>query len=189
VAPVYKDEEIRDSIYFPGGKWIDYWDGKAYSGKTWLNGYKAPLDKLPLFVRAGSIIPMYPPMDYDGERPLDTLSLDIYPGEPSFTYKLYEDDGNTREHRKGIFATTGISVKESATRSIVTVNGITGRYKGMLKSRCYTLFVHTPRKPASVMVNGKPAHWNYDAGDRNGVLTIECGQWPVDKEVVVVTRK
>ncbi|HEY4208690.1 MAG TPA: TIM-barrel domain-containing protein, partial [Puia sp.] len=65
VAPVYKDEEKRDSIYFPKGKWIDYWDGTAHAGKSWLNGYKAPLDKLPLFVRAGSIIPMYPQMDYD----------------------------------------------------------------------------------------------------------------------------
>ena len=52
VAPVYKSEGKRDSIYLPKGKWFDYWNGKEYNGNTWLNNYDAPLDKLPLFVKA-----------------------------------------------------------------------------------------------------------------------------------------
>jgi len=193
VAPVYKDEEKRDSIYFPEGKWIDYWDGTVFEGGTWLNGYKAPLDKLPLFVKAGSVIPMYPQMDYDGEKSLDTLSLDIYPAGGAFDYSLYEDDGNTREHRKGVYATTGIAVKTDArrsvnsgpTRTVVTIHAISGHYKGMLKSRSYILYVHVSRRPVYVMVNGRAVQWSYDPDDRKGVLTIRCGKWGVDKEVTV----
>jgi len=184
VAPVYKDEEKRDSIYFPEGRWIDYWDGTAYEGKSWLRGYKAPLDKLPLFVRSGSVIPMYPQMDYDGEKPLDTLSLDIYPSGRAFAYTLYEDDGNTREHRTGAYATTSISVSGKTVR----IHAISGHYKGMLQRRCYTIYVHTSRKPVSVLVNGAAVQWSYDPSDRNGVLTIQCGRWAVDKEVEVVIK-
>jgi alpha-glucosidase (family GH31 glycosyl hydrolase) len=99
VAPVWKPEEKRDSIYFPQGKWFDYWDGKMYDGKRWLNNYDAPLDKLPLFVKAGAIIPLYPQMNYDGEKPLDTLTLDIYPLKKS-SYVLYVDDCLTRAYKE-----------------------------------------------------------------------------------------
>ena len=183
VAPVFKDEEKRDSIYLPEGNWIDYWDGKIYTGKQWINGYSAPLDKLPLFVKSGAIIPMYPQMNYDKERSLDTLTLDIYPNGAS-AYELYEDDGLTREHRKGIFATTGITAVQKAGATIVNINAAKGMYKGMLAKRSYQLCIHSTTKPAAIKVNGKQiTTWTYDAADRNGVLTINCGQWDVKQNV------
>lgn len=182
VAPVYKDEEKRDSIYLPDGKWVDYWDGKVYSGKQWLNGYDAPLDKLPLFVKAGSVIPMYPQMNFDGERPLDTLFLDIYPGEGPVRYRLYEDDGISREYKKGVSATTVIDLKGKET---IKINGIQGNYKGMLLQRNYTLYVHLGKKPVSVWVNGvKNSHWEYTTA-KQGLLTVQCGRWSVNKNVEV----
>merc|ERR1711937_1050638 len=96
VAPVYTSSTTRNDIYLPAGDWIDYWDSSLKSGPTTIDGYDAPLEKLPMFVRAGAIVPMWPDMHYAGEKPLDVLTFDIFPsGESSFT--LYEDDGRTRE--------------------------------------------------------------------------------------------
>ena len=114
VAPVYQDAPVRDDIYLPAGKWIDYWDGAEFNGPTTINGYAAPLDKLPLFVKAGAIIPMYPDMLYDGQKPADPVTLDVYPsGKTSFS--LYQDDGTTQKYRTGAFARTTIDVESPAT--------------------------------------------------------------------------
>ncbi len=185
VAPVYKSEGKRDSIYLPEGNWVDYWDGKIFTGKQWLNNYAAPLDKLPLFVKAGSIIPMYPKMNYDGEKPLDTLSLDIYPNGIT-NYQLYEDDGLTREHRKGVFATTNISVKQKLAHITVSISAIKGGYKGMLEKRFYKLYLHGKQKPNAISVNGHATKkWIFDPNEKNGVVTVNCGQLDVRKKLMV----
>ena len=158
VAPVYKSENKRDSIYFPKGIWIDFWDGTHFNGNTTINGYAAPLDKLPLFVRSGAIIPMYQQMMYDAQRPADTLTLRIFPNGKS-SYEMYEDDGITREHRKGVFATTTFEVS-AADGGVgpmdVTLNPAKGDFNGRLKERTYLLEVVTKLAPKSVAVNGKP---------------------------------
>lgn len=188
IAPVYKDTTIRDSIYLPEGKWIDYWDGKVYTGKQWLNGYNAPLEKLPLFVKSGAIIPMYPQMNFDKEKPLDTLSLDIYPNATS-TYQLYEDDGLTREHRKGVFATTNISSVQNAAGVTINIAAIKGSYKGMLSQRAYTLFVHCNKKPLTISVNAKQVSaWSFDAKDKNGIITIHTQSMTVRKNTSIIIK-
>ncbi len=160
VAPVYEDSPIRNDIYLPAGKWIDYWDGTEQFGPLVLNAYPAPLDKLPLFVKAGAIIPMYPEMLYDGEKPKDPVTLDVYPfGKSSFT--LYEDDGQTQEYRAGAFARTTIEVEAPTSLDIpgaqiaVEVGAAKGSYKGMPSSRSYVVDVHVPAKPATVKLGDK----------------------------------
>jgi len=64
VAPVFKNESTRDAIALPTGKWTDYVTGKSYVGPQVVNGYDAPLDTLPVFVRSGAIIPMWPAMEF-----------------------------------------------------------------------------------------------------------------------------
>jgi hypothetical protein len=163
VAPVYEDTIVRNDIYLPAGKWIDYWDGREYFGPQVVNGYDAPLEKLPLFVKAGAIIPMYPEMLHDREKPKDPVTLDIYPfGRTSFT--MYEDDGTTQEYRQGTFAKTLIEVEApkafegQSAQIVVKVNGAKGSYKDMPASRSYVVDVHVPAKPASVaLVSGAPS--------------------------------
>jgi alpha-glucosidase (family GH31 glycosyl hydrolase) len=189
VAPVWKDTETRDSIYFPQGKWIDYWNGNVYAGKQWLNNYSAPLDKLPLFVKAGSIIPMYPQMNYDGEKSLDTLTLDIYPSAKSF-YQLYEDDGLTRAYKEGRFATTDITCNQNANSIAININAIKGSYENMLPQRNYILQIHTTTQPSSVIINNKKLYssqYHYSNG-KNGLLVIDCGKFDVHKNVVVTIQ-
>jgi alpha-glucosidase (family GH31 glycosyl hydrolase) len=189
VAPVWEPEDKRDSIYFPQGKWIDYWDGKIYEGKQWLNNYSAKLDKLPLFVKAGSIIPMYPQMNYDGEKALDTLTLDIYPFGKS-SYELYEDDGLTREYKQDVFATTHILCNQSSSSTIISINAIKGSYKNMLSQRNYILQIHTEKKPSSIIINNKKlssSQYHY-SNEKNGLLIIDCGKFDVRKNVEVVVK-
>lgn len=184
IAPVYKSEGKRDSIYLPEGKWFDYWNGKMYEGNQWLNNFSAPLEKLPVFVKNGAILPMYPYMNYDGERKADTLTLEIYPYQKS-SFELYEDDGITREHRFGAYAKTLIEV--NADKNIaVTINRAMGSYTGMYNKRVYAMEIHTA-KPKQVILNNnalkeyqdKEAYLNatdtgyfYDRSIKGGTLFI-----------------
>jgi alpha-glucosidase len=151
VAPVYQAGTVRDSIYFPEGKWIDYWDGTIHDGPSFLNGYNAPINKLPVFVKSGAIIPMYPEMLYDGQKPADTLTLDVYPDGYS-SFELYEDDGITREHRNGAFSKTLIECQapeDYGDPGIIslTINPSVGDFEGKLSERAYWCKMHYPYSP------------------------------------------
>lgn len=106
VAPVVEDSTTKE-VYFPEGTWYDYSDGKTTYGAGNIR-YNAPVDKLPVFVKEGAILPKMPVMQYVGEKPLDELTLDVYPltetGESSFVY--YEDDGTSQDYQSGMYATT-----------------------------------------------------------------------------------
>ncbi len=155
VAPVFRDEEVRDSIYLPAGDWFDYWDGRKYEGGKLLSKYPAPLSKLPVFVKAGSVIPMYPQMNFDGERPADTLTLDIYPGNDA-SFELYEDDGSTREYRDGAFSLTRISFQNTGTGDQeIVVGAADGEFKGRLKERAYIVKLHGNEIPDKVYIQNK----------------------------------
>jgi alpha-glucosidase len=201
VAPIYKSEAKRDSIYLPKGKWIDFWDGTLFQGNTTLMNYAAPLEKLPLFVRSGAIIPMYQEMMYNWERPTDTLTIHIYPSGKS-EYTMYEDDGLTRDHRKGVYATTKfeVSAPESGNGPIqITLNAAHGDFNGRLKSRIYLLDIHSNQIPTYITLNGNKlklaknrdkanepgSNWYFDAADQKGILHIKTGILSTDMKSTI----
>jgi hypothetical protein len=198
VAPVYQNSLVRNGIYLPEGAWIDYWDGTRYEGPMTLNNYLTTLDKLPLFVKAGAIVPMYPEMLHDREKPKDPITFDIYPrGQSSFS--LYEDDGYSQEYRDGAFAETLISVNapEAGFDQPVTIHvGPTvGTYAGRLDSRRNVFEVHFGAKPSVVKLDGQPmqeypvqaeweaaeAGWHYDPADRGGIVFVKTPSLPVEE--------
>lgn len=201
VAPVYKSENKRDSIYLPKGTWIDFWDGTSYEGNTTLMGYPAPLEKLPLFVHSGAIIPMYQQMQYNWQRPADTLTLNIYPSGKS-EYTMYEDDGLTRQYRQGIYATTKFEVSAPEPGNgptEITLNAAQGDFNGRLKNRSYLLDVFTTEVPKAITLNGKKLKrakdktkfggqatgWYFDPADHKGLLHIKTGMLSTDETSVV----
>lgn len=161
VAPIFEDTEIRDAIYLPGKEevWIDYMTGEQYAGGQVLNSFEAPLQKLPVFVKSGSIIPMYPEGLWDGDHFPDEehpLTLDIYPNGEQ-TFQLYEDDGYSKEHRNGQYAITTICAKapyKEAGELNVTVSATDGTYQGIHEARQYEWTIHTKVAPNTVTVNG-----------------------------------
>lgn len=161
VCPVTQKGAATRVVYLPEGRWVDYWTGKSYAGKQYLN-VLAPLDKIPLFIRAGSIIPTQPPLQYVGQRVVDTLTLEIYPGD-SARCRLYEDDGKSLQYRQGVFAITEISSRTVQGKINIQLGTPEGPYQGPVKS--YRLRVHLPARPASVS-GSNPLHWEYDAGEK-----------------------
>jgi len=153
VAPAFDNEETTKDVYLPRGKWLDYWTGESYKGPQNIS-YRAALDKLPLFVKAGAIIPMQPDMNYVGEKPVDPLTLDIYPFETS-SFTLYEDDGETEDYKKGDFALTTFVCIEREDGVIIDIGESKGQCEGKLKSRGYVLKVNQVSAPDRVIADGR----------------------------------
>ncbi|MHA1606190.1 MAG: TIM-barrel domain-containing protein [Candidatus Freyarchaeota archaeon] len=92
VAPVYVKGARLRKVYLPKGVWYNYWTGEKHIG-PWEGDVEAPLERIPLFVAEGAILPKWPPMSYVGEKKVDELTLEVYPGNGEFN--LYEDDGES----------------------------------------------------------------------------------------------
>ncbi|MER7395361.1 TIM-barrel domain-containing protein [Streptomyces sp. NPDC000151] len=201
VAPVYKDSDTRDGIYLPKGTWTDYWTGKKYHGPTTVNGYHAPLDTLPLFVRDGAIVPMWPQGTTSYKtRDRHELGWDLYPKGHS-GYTLYEDDGVTRKYASGAAATQRVTMDEDRHGVDVEVGASKGTYTGKPEARSYRFTIHTDAAPRRVSLGGRALHrtdsaaslaqagtgWSYDA--KTGVTTIRTDRISMDREFTVTLRK
>ncbi len=194
VAPVYRSQAAsrgwRRDIHLPQGRWIDYWDGRQLQAGVAGRQVDRQVDlaTIPVFVRAGAIVPMYPEMLYDGQKPIDEVTFDLYPQGDS-QYTLYEDDGNTRRHAQGEFSEQRIQVRAPVQGSgpvQVTIDPVRGQYQGQLPQRHYALRVLTRQRPDAVRVEGRalPAladaaawktadeGWYFDAGERRGTLHV-----------------
>ncbi|QNR82969.1 glycoside hydrolase family 31 protein [Pedobacter riviphilus] len=193
VAPVTTKGAITRSVYLPAGTWFNYWTSKKYEGKSY-HHVVAPLDTIPLFVKAGSIIPMQPEMVYSGEKPVDVITLDVFPyGESK--YEMYEDDNLSSAYKTGNFALTKITSSLTAANLTLKVAKPTGSFKPTKHK--YLAKIHWTGKvnPNVVSENGvklsvlktadqlaKTEGWFYDiknkilwiksAGDNSADLTI-----------------
>ncbi len=98
VAPVLEQGTARRKVYLPVGDWYDYWSSELVQGGREVE-VTAPLERLPLFVRAGTILPLWPPMQYVGERSIKEMLLRVYPGNSETV--LYEDDGESMAYAEG----------------------------------------------------------------------------------------
>ena len=124
-APIYRPGIEHRAVYLPEGVWYDWWTGDRYEGGTHILAH-APLERMPLYVRAGAIIPMAPVMQHVDERPLDQLTLRIWPGSGEWT--LYEDDGHTFEYKSGAWATTKYSVRSDGQHIVVEIAAREGNW-------------------------------------------------------------
>ncbi|HEV8204946.1 MAG TPA: TIM-barrel domain-containing protein [Pyrinomonadaceae bacterium] len=120
VAPIMKPDVTRRLVYLPAGSWYDYWTNKKYAGGTMIS-VEAPLETVPMFVRAGAIIPTVPPLNYVGEKPVDAITLNIYPDDTgAASTTLYEDDGLTPSYKNGNFRRTLIKANGAEVLKTVT---------------------------------------------------------------------
>ncbi len=122
--------------YLPkGANWYDFWTGKLYKGGQNV-ALTTTLDKVPMFVRAGSILPLGPEMQYVGEKAWDNLEIRIYPGADG-EFSLYEDEGDGYNYEQGYYSNI-IFTWTDRTRTL-HISARQGGYKGMLLDRKFTL--------------------------------------------------
>jgi alpha-glucosidase len=124
-APIYHPGREHRHVYLPTDVWYDWWTNELIAGPTHLLAY-APLERMPLYVRAGAILPSGPDLHYTDERPLDSLTLDLYPGNGAFT--LYEDDGYSFEYEHGQFSTTSYTLRRREDRLVFEIGVRQGGY-------------------------------------------------------------
>ena len=122
-------------MYLPiDADWFDFWTGKHFAGGQTIKT-DAPLDKIPLFVKAGSVIPMGKVIQSSAEKS-DTLEIRVYEGADA-RFELYEDEGDNYNYEKGLYSTITFRWDDKAQK--LTISDRKGSFPGMLKNRSFTI--------------------------------------------------
>ena len=136
VAPVTEANVSEWNVYLPkSAGWFDFWTGKHFNGGQCIKT-DAPIDKIPLFVKAGSIIPMGKIIQYTGEKLADTLEIRVYKGADA-KFNLYEDEGDNYNYEKGKY--TVISFKWDEKHQSLAISDRKGNYSGCLAKRIFNV--------------------------------------------------
>jgi alpha-D-xyloside xylohydrolase len=140
VNPVTEPGATSRHLYLPDAKWFDFWMGTAVLGPRAIDA-PAPIDRIPLYVRAGSILPIGPEVEFASEKSADPLEIRVYPGANG-NFTLYEDENDNYNYEKGVFSTIPFLWDDAA--HVLTIGERSGSFPGMLASRTFHIvFVGT----------------------------------------------
>ena len=155
VNPVTTYQARTRSVYLPAGTWYDFWTGNVVSKGA--NGSMltapAPYDAIPLYVRAGSIVPFGPELQYTSEKKADPVTLQVYAGKDG-DFSLYEDDGVTYNYEKGQFTT--IPIRWDDANKTLTIGKREGSFSGMLTDRTFDVVLVSDGKPSGFPFTPNP---------------------------------
>jgi alpha-D-xyloside xylohydrolase len=163
VSPVLSFGARSRPAYLPrGARWYDFWTGAFHEGGRTIDS-PAPYDSIPIHVRAGSIVPLGPELQYTSERPADPVTLLLYEGADG-AFTLYEDDGVSYAYERGLSARIPLRWNEAGRT--LTIGAREGSFPGMLATRRFDVvrvsktrpkgFTFTPRPDRSVVYRGQP---------------------------------
>ncbi len=161
-APVYQPGSNPRRLYLPPSEWAYFWSGERFHGPAWVE-VRAPLDEIPLFVRAGAFLPLGPVMQHTAERPTDplTLALSVPAANSAGASALYEDDGATTDYRNGSFCQTSYRYAWNAPGTLsITLETPRGAYRPprqQLQLELHLPFPASQPQPAvqRVLLNGE----------------------------------
>ena len=147
INPVYTYKERSRSVYLPAGQgWYDFYTGKHLPGAQRINA-DADYERMPIYVKEGSIIPMGPALQYTDEKPAETISLYVYTGKDA-SFSLYEDEGKNYNYEKGAYSNIDLNYNEST--GTLSIGARKGSFKGMLKNRSFRVIWITPEQPVKL---------------------------------------
>lgn len=154
VSPVMEYKARSRSVYLPKtpGGWYDFWTGEVVDGGKKIEA-AAPFESMPLHVKAGSIIPTGPDMQYTGEKAADPVTLRVYAGADG-AFTLYEDEGLNYNYEKGAF--TRIPIRWNDAAKTLVIGTRAGSFPGMLKERTFQVVWITRDKPAGFSFTPAP---------------------------------
>ncbi|MBE1547920.1 hypothetical protein GGC64_001928 [Mycobacterium sp. OAS707] len=176
VAPITAPgDSVTRSVWFPPGSWTNYFTGEAVQGGA-THQITSGLDAMPVFVKAGAIIPMRTSdVAYSG-APMRNVTLVVAQGAPG-TFTLYEDDGAGGRNRRG--ATTKIDYAENAGTHTIRIDSTDGTFRDQEGERQWTISVLHAAAPASVTINGRtvaPSNYGWDSATGNLRITLPAGR-------------
>ena len=183
-APVYEKGAITQKVFLPEGKWVNYWSGETLQGNSEYT-VPAPIGKVPLFIKQGSIIPMREYASSIERGNNNVLSLQVYPGADG-RFNLVEDDGTSNDYLKGSYASTVMELKNRRNGFVLTIDPLQGFYKTVVMKRKWILYFHCPGKPLQVTLNGKPVMFSYNTIKK--IAAVKTALLPVSRPVVFETK-
>jgi alpha-D-xyloside xylohydrolase len=152
-CPVTTPQATNREVYLPAGpSWVDFWTGETLAGGKTISA-NAPVSIMPLYVRAGSIVPFGPVLQYAAEKPEDPIELRVYRGADG-KFALYEDEGDNYNYEKGKYATIPFEWNEA--KQTLTIGKRSGNFKGMLKERTFQVVFVAPIHGAGAASEEKP---------------------------------
>jgi len=196
VAPICTKWDER-RIYLPAGQWFDYATGQRYQGPVTIK-YNCPRRRIPIFVKAGAIIPMGPEMDYVGQKPFDTITVDIYPSGTSH-FTLYEDDGKSYDYKRNHrFANVSFLCRHKTDGIIFSILPKVGGYG--FGNKTYVLKVNNVTDAGGVTLTGRSIKrcasedvfedsevgWWYDSSKR--ILWVKLGTVEAGKGAEILLK-
>jgi alpha-glucosidase len=197
-APADKQSALAtEKVWLPAGEWIEWPTGKHFTGPASLDR-SFSIDQTPVYVKAGTIVPMQPPMRYTGEKPVDPLIVNVWPlsDGKSSSYSVYEDSGVSVQYQHGVFARTPIKATQTGDALKVEIGPVQGSYPGMRAARGFEVRLPADWPPASVTVNGValkhagPAGkggWSYEGNTLTTVIPVPSGS--VSSHVIVDVKR
>jgi alpha-glucosidase len=162
IAPLFDDHGNR-KLYLPKGLWYDFFgELPPEHGARTIERTSVPLDRLPVYVREGAIIPLGPVMQHTSEKPVDPLSVHVYGFAPedsvaarSSEASLYEDDGLSNKYQHGEFARTHLRYRQTRATATFKLDTATGDGKFRSAARNYRVHFHGLAKPVRVRLDGQ----------------------------------
>ena len=161
VCPVYEYGARSRSVYLPEGGWYDFYTGEYYAGGRRIT-VEAPYERIPLFVREGSILPYGDAMEWTDEKPAEHITFLVYAGKDA-SFNFYEDDGLTYDYEKGEYSSFEIRWNDEAR--IFNLESRKGSFPGMINSRTFCICVVDPENPKPFdpeQMTGNALCINYD---------------------------
>jgi len=186
VAPVVAPVEqhtglVNESVWLPAGDWIEWQTGARFKGPITIKR-NFSIRQIPVYVRAGAIVPEAPPMQYTGQKPVDPLIINVFPLEDgqSSRYTLYQDGSDDRAYQRGESARTEIRASQKGPELTIEIEPVKGSYKGMPASRAYEIRLPGDwpleklaiERPAESAVDVKEDHWSYDGNSLTTVIPV-----------------
>jgi alpha-D-xyloside xylohydrolase len=135
VNPVTEPGASTRQVYLPKTRWYDFWTGNISEGGRSVNAI-TPLEQLPLYVKAGSIVPLGPDEEWSTQKPADPIELRIYPGADG-DFVIYEDENDNYDYEKGVYAT--IPLHWDDRTQTLTIGERQGQFPGMLENRTFNV--------------------------------------------------
>jgi len=152
ISPVLEAGAKTRYMYLPKGDWYDFWTREKVTGGKWIDA-NAPLDEMPIFIRAGAVVPMQQVIQYTDQAPADPLTFEIFPSSEAKGI-CYEDDGISFDYQKGKYRTVGIKAAVQGGEIAITRSAAEGEFVPGQRSVVFAVN-GVSQKPASVTLSGK----------------------------------